>query len=44
MQEMRERFRPDLQAAAEGRFDSWQSGYEGLAAVILMDQFSRLGL
>jgi uncharacterized protein (DUF924 family) len=41
---MRERFLPDLEAATEGRFDSWQSGYDGLAAVILMDQFSRSDL
>jgi hypothetical protein len=44
LQEMRERFLPDLEAATEGKFDSWQSGYDGLAAVILMDQFSRSDL
>lgn len=34
-------FKGDLEQAAEGKLDSWDQGYSGLAAVILMDQFSR---
>ena len=40
MQECKDRFSGLLRDAEEGSLD-WTSGYEGLAAVILMDQFSR---
>lgn len=39
--EIKEKFTSDIEKAASGELDSWNTGYNGLAAVILMDQLTR---
>lgn len=41
VQEMAERFSLDLDNVPSGSIDSWKTGFEALAAVVLMDQFTR---
>jgi uncharacterized protein (DUF924 family) len=42
LQEMKNIFTEELEAVSSGSIKSWTDGFNGLAAVILMDQFSRL--
>ena len=42
LQEVKERFGSDIEAAAAGKLSGWQHGYEALASVILQDQLTRL--
>eukprot|EP00884_Botryococcus_braunii_P004435 jgi/Botrbrau1/13993/Bobra.150_1s0005.2 len=39
--EMKREFSEELKALSYGSFDTWRTGFNGLAAVILMDQFPR---
>jgi uncharacterized protein (DUF924 family) len=39
---MKREFSEELKALSYRSFDTWRSGFNGLAAVILMDQFPRL--
>ncbi|KAK9824079.1 hypothetical protein WJX72_007584 [[Myrmecia] bisecta] len=39
--ELTDLFSKDLEAVASGDYDEWQHGYEALAKIILMDQFTR---
>ena len=40
-QEIVSKFGEDVEKAAVGAYHSWREGYNGLAAVLLMDQLSR---
>lgn len=44
MQEVRQRFGSDIEAAAAGGLSSWRHGYEALASVVLQDQLTRSAL
>ncbi|KAK9838414.1 hypothetical protein WJX84_011528 [Apatococcus fuscideae] len=40
-QEIKDKFASDVEAVAAGKYDNWTSSFDGLAALILMDQFTR---
>ena len=40
-QEIRKKFAPDVEAAAAGAYSGWTKSFNGLAALIIMDQFTR---
>lgn len=42
IQEIKDKFGSDIEKMAQGEYDSWLGNtYSSLAAVIIMDQFSR---